>query len=278
VQPPSTSSIGDLDAAGIPVVLDALDAATGRLRTAVDAADAAELAEPSRLDGWSRLTVLAHLRYGALASARLTDDALAGRPAAFYPGGAPEREASLQLGDDETPQELVADLFAQSGSLARQWRELSDADWDTELREPRLGRMRLSRVVALRLSEVEVHGVDLGFDGLDEWSDGFVEICLPLRIAWLPNHSRALPAADRTVNGRWLLRADTGRTWLVSASGTLASAAPKERIADDTVDCVISGTERQLLGLVLGRTPADALHITGDEPLAHAFKSAFPGP
>jgi uncharacterized protein (TIGR03083 family) len=277
VQPPPTT-IGDLDAAAVVPVLDAVDVATGRLRAALDAVDDDALAAPSRLEGWSRTTILAHLRYHALASARLTDNALAGRPAAFYPGGAPEREESLLLGEDETLADVVADLFDWSEQLAQQWRELSDDDWETELREPRFGRMRLTRVAALRLTEVEVHGVDLGLDGLDAWSDQFVETCLPLRIAWLPNHSRGLPSADRTVNGRWLLRSDTSKAWLVSASGTLASAGAKDNIADDTVDCIITGTERQLLGLVLGRTPIEALQVSGNEALAHNFKSAFPGP
>lgn len=278
MQPSTTSSIGDLDAGSVVSALDALDAATDRLRAVLDGAGEDALQEPSLLEGWSRTTLLAHLRYGAVASARLTEDALAGRPAAFYPGGATEREESLRPGEDESVTELVADLFTQSDRLAEQWRQLDDADWEVELREPRLGRMRLTRAVALRLTEVEVHGVDLGLDGLDEWSDRFVEVCLPLRIAWLPNHARNLPEADRTVSGRWLLRSDTGRTWLVSASGALASAGPKDTIHEASVDCVITGTERQLMGLVLGRTPVDALEVSGDEAKARAFKAAFPGP
>jgi uncharacterized protein (TIGR03083 family) len=275
VQPPSS---GDLDPAGVQPVLDALDTATECLRSVLDSVPEAALHEPSRLEGWSRATLLAHLRYGAGASIRLTDDALAGRPAAFYPGGADEREASLQLTDGESPDALVAELFAQSDRLAQQWRKLSETDWETELREPRLGRMRLTRLVALRLTEVEVHGVDLGLDRHTQWSDRFVELCLPLRIAWLPNHSRAQPTADRSVNGRWLLRADSGRSWLVSAAGGLASAGPKDDMADAAADCIITGSERDLLGLVLGRLPATALYIAGDETLALNFEAAFPGP
>jgi uncharacterized protein (TIGR03083 family) len=278
VQPSTTSSIGDLDAGSVPSTLDALDEATNRLRTALDDVGEDALQEPSRLEGWSRTTLLAHLRYGATASVRLTEDALAGRPAAFYPGGATEREESLRPGEGESATDLVADLFTQSDRLAEEWRQLDDADWEVELREPKLGRMRLTRAVALRLTEIEVHGVDLGLDGLDEWSDRFVEICLPLRIVWLPIHARNLPEADRTVSGRWLLRSDTGRSWLVSASGALASAGPKDVIHEASVDCVISGSERQLLGLVLGRTPVDDLEVSGNEAKAQAFKAAFPGP
>ena len=268
----------DLEPGAVEPVLDALDDATARLRTAVAELPEAELEVPSHLDGWSRLTVLAHLRAGAVASVRVTEDALAGRPTAFYPGGAPERERSLLPHDGESPGALVADLLAASDQLAEQWRGLSADDWAVELREPKLGRMRLTRIAALRLTEVEVHGVDLGLDGMSAWTDRFVQLCLPLRVAWLPAHARALPTADRSVNGRWLLRADTGTTWLVSAAGGLASAAAKSDILDTQVDCVIQGTERELMALLLGRTPVEALRISGDEALARSFKAAFPGP
>lgn len=277
VQPALLSN--EVDPGAVAPVLDALDAATDRLRSAVTGLADAELVAPSQLEGWSRLTVLAHLRAGAAASLRLTDDVLAGRPAAFYPEGAPERERSLQPREGESAGDLVADLFETSDRLARRWRELSEDDWAVELREAKLGRMRLSRLAALRLTEVEVHGVDLGLDALPAWSDPFVEICLPLRVAWLPQHARALPHADRSINGRWLLRAaDAGTTWLVSAAGGLASAGLKTDIAEGAVDCVIEGSERDLLGLLLGRVGIDALTLSGDEALARSFKAAFPGP
>lgn len=268
----------DLEPGAIEPVLDALDDATDRLQAVVADVPEAELEAPSLLDGWSRLTVLAHLRAGAVASARLTEDALAGRPAAFYPGGAPERERSLQPREGESPAALVADLFAASDRLSQQWRGLGEDGWAVELREPKLGRMRLTRIVALRLTEVEVHGIDLGLDRLTDWSERFVQLCLPLRIGWLPAHARALPSADRSVNGRWLLRSDTGSTWLVSAAGGLASAAAKNDILDSQVDCVIEGTERELLALTLGRIPVENLRISGNETLARSFNSAFPGP
>lgn len=268
----------DLDPGAVPPVLGVLAAATERLWAGVAGLSEEEIHAPSLLEGWSRLTVLAHLRAGAEATLRLTDDALAGRAAAFYPGGAPEREASLLLRPGESPSVLITDLFAASERLARRWRELTDLEWAVELREAKLGWMRLTRLVALRLTEVEVHSVDLALDGLTHWSDPFVEISLPLRVAWLPAHARSLPHADRSINGRWLLRTTTGTTWLVSASGGLSSAGLKVGITEDSVDCVIEGTERELLGLLLGRVPVEALRLSGDQTLARSFKAAFPGP
>lgn len=45
------------------------------------------LEAPSQLSGWSRLTILCHLRYGTQALRRMTIDALAGRETSYYPLG-----------------------------------------------------------------------------------------------------------------------------------------------------------------------------------------------
>ena len=51
---------------------------------------------PSLLPGWSRLTVLCHLRYGASALLRMTAEALAGEPTSYYPEGrAAQRPGTL---------------------------------------------------------------------------------------------------------------------------------------------------------------------------------------
>ncbi|MEL6983369.1 MAG: maleylpyruvate isomerase N-terminal domain-containing protein, partial [Actinomycetota bacterium] len=49
--------------------------------------DERRLRDPSHLPGWDRLTIACHLRFGAQASERMTTEALAGAPAAFYPKG-----------------------------------------------------------------------------------------------------------------------------------------------------------------------------------------------
>jgi maleylpyruvate isomerase len=267
----------DPEPEAVPALLDAVDAATRRLQEAVAGLSDEELRAPSQLPGWSRAVVLAHLRHVARASVRVVDEALAGKPTAFYPGGREERQASLVVAGDEPLAPLVTDLFECSATLAARWRQMSDDEWRVELREPRFGLMRLSRLLPLRFTEVEVHGVDLGLDGLTAWSDDFVRLALPLRIAWLPNHARTMPSADLNVSGRWLLQGGSA-AWLVSTSGSLASASQVELADELGVDSAVAGSDRDLLGFVLGRVPVESLTVTGDEALAHAFKKAFPGP
>ncbi|MCY3631850.1 MAG: maleylpyruvate isomerase N-terminal domain-containing protein [bacterium] len=62
----------------------------------------------SQLPGWSRLNIVCHLRYGAQASHRMTSDALAGQPTAFYPGGvSAQRPSTLHPGPQESPADVV---------------------------------------------------------------------------------------------------------------------------------------------------------------------------
>jgi hypothetical protein len=46
----------------------------------------------------------------------------------------------------------------------------------------------------------------------------------------------------------------------------------------DEADASIRGTSRDLLALLLGRTPTARLSLGGDLELAAAFNRAFPGP
>jgi hypothetical protein len=49
-----------------------------------------------------------------------------------------------------------------------------------------LDRMPIHRLLVMRLTEVEVYSIDLGMPGLGPWSDLFVDVIVPLRVAWLP--------------------------------------------------------------------------------------------
>ena len=54
------------------------------LNNVLEATDPGDLLEASELPGWSRLTIVCHLRYGAQASERMTRDALAGLPTGIH--------------------------------------------------------------------------------------------------------------------------------------------------------------------------------------------------
>ena len=248
---------------------------TSEIVAALGALDANALRGPSLLPDWSRLTIACHLRYGAAALARMTDDALAGRPTSYYPGGrARQRPGTLAPDDGESPADVVASLATRSGELHGRWSELTPDRWATVVDEPPdnpdLGSMPLHSFALLRLTEVEVHGTDLDL-GLDDWSDGFVAAALPFRIRRLAGRRPAIP-----VEGSWLLVADDGPTHLVTATPTsveTGAASP-----DEPATARVEGSARDVLALLLGRPPVQPLRRAGDVDLAEAFDAAFPGP
>ena len=143
--------------------------------------------------------------------------------------------------------------------------------WDVKVVEPEgppdLGRVTLARLTLLRLTEVEVHGTDLGI-GLGPWSDVFVDEVLPMRLAWLPTRrSNHRPVPD-AMHRSWLLVATDGEpATLLTVDGHTVTATPAH--AGAAADVVIAASSRELLALLLGRT---------DRPEAAEFNVAFPGP
>ena len=127
--------------------------ATDRLLTAAAALDDAAVAGPSRLPGWSRGHVLAHLSRNADALVNV----LEGRP--MYVS-AEAREADIER---DAPRPLAAQLADVRESAARfQDAGAVPADWSRTV-ELRNGITdAAARVPFRRLVEVELHHVDLG--------------------------------------------------------------------------------------------------------------------
>jgi len=264
----------------VAVVIHAVAARTAQIVGALERLDEDELRSPSRLPDWSRLTVACHLRFGAEGFLRLTQSAITGEPAAFYPEGrAHQRPSTLQPGVDETPRDVVRSLAEHSAALHATWGALDASHWTRVVTEPDdnrdLGRLPVSVVPLLRLTEVEVHGSDLDV-GIDEWSSTFVSEALPFRLGWLNVRRSNHRPVDDSVIGSWLLRASDGPTYLVSAG---ADAVQAQRAETETpATAVIDGTSRDLLALLLGRPPREPLVISGDREFGASFSRAFPGP
>lgn len=238
------------------------------------------LCGPSLLPGWDRLAILCHLRYGALASLRLTDAALSGREAAYYPQGRQQqRPARLRPADGESMADVMASLTRHSQRLDEAWASMSDDQWRNTISEPPgnqdLGPVTLGTIALLRLTEVEVHGHDLDL-GLSPWSETFVAAALPIRLQWLPTRRSNHHVTDQTIDATWLLATTDGPNFLVRAQGSKVEVSAPENGAD--ADATISGTARQLLAFILGREPLDKLTVGGDVAVAHSFLAAFPAP
>jgi uncharacterized protein (TIGR03083 family) len=253
---------------------------TEEVVSALRAAGDDGLEAPSLLPGWSRLTIACHLRYGAEAFDRMTAATLEDRPVSYYPGGRDaQRPGTLAPGPDETPADVVASLAAHSGALDRRWAGMREDQWDAVVREPEdrrdLGPLPLSRLPLLRLTEVEVHGSDLGL-GLDDWSDVFVRTALAFRLEWLNTRRTNHRQVDGAVEGSWLLTAPDGPTYLVAVEGGRVSSRPSGPGAQ--ADAVVEAPARDLLALLLGRPLLTPVRYGGDVALGQAFSRAFPGP
>ncbi len=240
----------------------------------------ASLSASTKLPEWSRLTVACHLRYGAIASRRMTSDTLSGLEASFYPGGRSVRRPGTLVPDPgEDDRRVVASLAEESARLHDSWAWLSESEWQTAVREPRdnpdLGETTISGLAILRLTEVEVHGSDLDV-GLDDWSDVFVRSALPFRIGRLASGRSRQRALDSGVRGSWILVATDGPSWRISVGDDEVASEPTDSPAP--ADAVIEASSRDLLAVLLGRPNQDGLVERGDRDLVGAFSRAFPGP
>ena len=238
------------------------------------------LLAPSELPGWSRLTVVCHLRYGANAVLRMTRDALAGRETAYYPEGRDQqRPRTLEPRAGERPRDVLRDWANVSARLDDAWSSLDEGDWAAEVREPAdnpdLGTVPLARLALARLTEVDVHGTDLGI-GFADWSETLVDIGLPTRLRWLSSRRTNHRDFDRSLRGTWLLAADNGLRWGVTVDGDRVESAPADE--NPAPRAVIAGSARDLLALLLGRRTREPLEFAGDVEFGHAFTRAFPGP
>ena len=195
---------------------DAIVGALGRL-------DDDALRAPSELPGWSRLTIACHLRYGAGALARMTRATLAGRPTAYYPEGVHgSGPARWRRPGASRPATWWRRCAGHSRDLDEAWATLDGPAWSLAVVEPRdnpdLGPSDLARLLLLRLTEVEVHGSDLGL-GLDDWSEVFVRAALPMRLDWLNSRRANHREVDEGVEGSWLLVATDGPSYAVTVRG-----------------------------------------------------------
>ncbi len=141
--------------------------ATDRLLAATGKLDNAAVAQPSRLPGWTRGHVLAHVARNADALVNV----LEGRP--MY-ADARVRDAGIEQG---APRPLAAQLEDVRDSAARfQETAAAPADWSRTVALRNGVTDAASRIPFRRLVEVELHHVDLGVGyELEDLPEDFTE-------------------------------------------------------------------------------------------------------
>ncbi|MET7734347.1 maleylpyruvate isomerase family mycothiol-dependent enzyme [Streptomyces sp. NPDC005402] len=212
--------------------LESVRGATERLLTAAAKMDNAGVTESSRLPGWSRGHVLAHLSRNADALVNV----LRGRP--MYPS-AETRDADIER---DAPRPLDVQL-ADLRDSAERFQEVgtAPADWSRTVELRNGVTDSASRVPFRRWAEVELHHVDLGIGyELEDLPDEFTR----REIDFLTERFRGHPDVPALV-----IEEDGGRRIPTGGEGE--------------PPLVVSGRRADLLGWLAGRRDGSALTVHG---------------
>ncbi|MFE3900855.1 maleylpyruvate isomerase family mycothiol-dependent enzyme [Streptomyces sp. NPDC059153] len=213
--------------------LDAVREATDRLLSATGKLDDAALAEPSRLPGWSRGHVVAHLSRNADALVNV----LQGRP--MY-ADSETRDRDIERDAPRPKAEQLADLTESAARFVEA--ASGPADWSRTVTLRNGVTDSASRIPFRRRIEVELHHVDLGIGyELEDLPDEFVT----REIGFLAERFGGHP--DVVSTG---VADDKGRTW---TTGGGAEGGP----------VAVRGTAPELLGWLCGRRDGSALTVEG---------------
>ncbi|GGZ43511.1 maleylpyruvate isomerase [Streptomyces inusitatus] len=216
--------------------LASLHKATERLLTAVASLDNARLAAPSRLPGWSRGHVLAHLSRNADALANV----LQGRP--MYPS-AEARDEDIERGAGRPLDVQLADL-RDSDARLRAVAALP-ADWSRAVALRNGVTDTAARLPFRRLVEIELHHVDLdiGYE-LEDLPQDFLLREIDFLAQRFAGHAGTPPTslvADGGL-GRWSTGGDRG------------------------TPLTVGGPAPELVGWLAGRRPGTDLLVRAEAP------------
>lgn len=206
--------------------------ATERLLTAAAKLDDASVSEPSRLPGWTRGHVMAHLSRNADALVNV----LEGRP--MY-ASAEARDADIER---DAPRPLDVQLADLRDSAARfQEAGAAPADWSRTVELRNGVTDSASRVPFRRWAEVELHHVDLGIGyELEDLPEEFTQREIDFLAARFRGH-RDVPAV--------VIEEDDGRR------------IPTGR--DEGEPLTVTGRQADLLGWLAGRRDGSGLTVIG---------------
>ncbi|MDQ1039391.1 maleylpyruvate isomerase [Streptomyces sp. V3I8] len=208
--------------------------ATERLLSAAARLDNAGVTEPSRLPGWSRGHVLAHLARNADALVNV----LEGRPM-YVSAGA--RDADIER---DAPRPLETHLADLRDSAARfQAAGAGPADWSRTVELRNGVTDAASQVPFRRWGEVELHHVDLGVGyELEDLPDEFTQ----RETAFLADRFAGHPEVPST------RLTDGTRAWSTGRGGS-----------GEDAEVTVTGPAPALLGWLAGRRDGAALLVEG---------------
>lgn len=227
--------------------LEALRQAHARMLATLEGLSEADVRAPSRLPGWTRGHLLAHLARNADACRNLATWARTGEETPMYASRG-VRDADIDSGATRAVPVLVEDLAFASRVLEPRLAELAELGGEALEREVRTASASFpGRDLAYsRMREVEIHLVDLDLGySRERWPGGFVVRTLD-DLAPLFLTGRDSPVSVLEGSG-------TGRSWHVGRAGP-----------------VLRGAEHDLLAWLTGRGDGRELGVEPDGPVPAA--------
>ena len=219
--------------------------AQDRLLTTAAALSDEQAREPSLLPGWTRAHVLTHIARNADGLRNLLIWAQTGTETPQY-ASRDERDAQIEAGAGLGAAELAEDVRRSAEAFLAQASELAGEAWNAQVRGLRGPAHPAWFILHRRLTEVEVHHVDLAAGyGPPDWPDWFVTDML---YQVTGDMAEAADAPPVTVTD-----ASSGRQYLLSQ--------------DARPDREITGTGAELLAWLLGRSGGAGLVADPDGPL-----------
>jgi maleylpyruvate isomerase len=222
-----------------------VEEATKRLeQTAAETTDDQARA-PSQLPDWSRGHVLTHLARNADGLRNLLVWARTGVETAQYPS-VQARNDGIEAGAGRRAAELAADIAESAAQFAAEAARLSGADWTVQVAGVRGSGHPAWFTLWRRLSEVEIHHVDLGLGYRPaDWPEQFSSQCLDL-------------VADRFSGpdcvAALLVSTDDGAEYRIGPPGQPATVT-------------VTGQTRELLAWLIGRAAGNRLITEPAGPL-----------
>ena len=184
-------------------LLAALDAAAAELLRHLPPLTDAQAAAPSRLPGWSRGHVLAHLAGVCAAMARQVEYAERGETIEFYDGGMDGRNQAIERGALRSAAEHREVLARGTGQVLDRFRALDQAGWAAPI-SYRGGTVRDGAEALWRELVIHLSDLDIGVDP-DTWTPAFAEHLFSFLSARVPDDLRLrlqpLGHLPRTIGG-----------------------------------------------------------------------------
>src|ERR1700722_9188768 len=159
--------------------LGRLAAATTRMLATATALSDTQAREPSLLPGWSRGHVLTHIARNADGLGNLLRWARTGTETPMY-ASAESRTADIGAGAGRPAADLATDVRESAAAFAAEAAEVPNDAWAVQVRALNGPPLPAIGVLDRRLSEVEIHHVDLaaGYSPGD-WPEDFIAEALP---------------------------------------------------------------------------------------------------